>query len=398
MVMSFKKLNIISLGPAHPYRGGLASFNDRLAIEFTAEGHKIEIFTFRLQYPGLLFPGKTQYTDAPPPEGIRITRRMNSINPFNWIVTGLRIRKAKPDILLIRYWLPFMGPCLGTIARLARSNRHTVAICIFDNVVPHETRAGDRLLTQYFTGSIDGGIVMSGSVLDELRSFRSGIPVKLNPHPLFDNYGTAVSREVALSALQLEPGKRYLLFFGFIRAYKGLDILIKAFADKRLRKKNLKLIIAGEFYEDDTPYRQLIRLYDLENDVIIHDHFIKDNEVPLYFSVADLVVQPYKNATQSGVTQIAFHYEKPMLVTDVGGLREIVTDRVCGYVVAPQPEDIAEAIIDYFDNNRQEQFIEGVRREKEKFSWDKMTHSIIEVYNRCLKTPHPKSLSRGRGT
>ena len=162
-------MNIISLGPAYPYRGGLASFNDRLAQQFTEEGHKIEILTFRLQYPRILFPGKTQYTDGPPPEGIRITRRMNSVNPLNWIATGLMIKKAKPDILLIRYWLPFMGPCLGTIARIARSNRHTVVICIFDNVVPHEKRPGDRLLTKYFTGSIDGGIVMSGSVLDDLK-------------------------------------------------------------------------------------------------------------------------------------------------------------------------------------------------------------------------------------
>ena len=377
-------MNIISLGPAHPYRGGLASFNDRLAQQFTKEGHKIEILTFRLQYPGILFPGKTQFTDAPPPEGIKITRRMNSINPLNWISAGLEIKKVRPDILLIRYWLPFMGPCLGTIARIARSNRHTVVICIFDNVVPHERRPGDRLLTKYFTGSIDGGIVMSGSVSDELNSFRSGIPVKLNPHPLFDNYGRPVSREEALAALHLDSEYRYLLFFGFIRAYKGLDLLIKAFADKRLRKKKLKLIIAGEFYEDDTPYRQLIKLYDLENDVIIHDHFISDNKVPLYFSVADLVVQPYKSATQSGVTQIAFHYEKPMLVTDVGGLREIVADKVCGYVVQPQPEDIAEAIIDYFENKREIQFTEGVRKEKEKFSWDKMTASIIEVYDKCI--------------
>jgi glycosyltransferase involved in cell wall biosynthesis len=377
-------MKIVSLGPAHPYRGGLASFNDRLAQQFTEEGHKIEILTFRLQYPRILFPGKTQYTDGPPPEGIRISRRMNSVNPLNWISTGLMIKKAKPDILLIRYWLPFMGPCLGTIARIARSNRHTVVICIFDNVVPHERRPGDRLLTKYFTGSIDGGIVMSGSVLDELNSFRSGIPVRLNHHPLFDNYGKAVSREEALFTLHLDSEYRYLLFFGFIRAYKGLDLLIKAFADKRLRKKKLKLIIAGEFYEDDTPYRQLIKLYDLENDVIIHDHFIKDNEVPLYFGVADLVVQPYKSATQSGVTQIAFHYEKPMLVTDVGGLREIVADRVCGYVVQPLPEDIAEAIIDYFENNRQKKFTEGVRLEKEKFSWDKMTASIIEVYHNCI--------------
>jgi D-inositol-3-phosphate glycosyltransferase len=377
-------MNIISLGPSYPYRGGLASFNDRLAKQFTEEGHKIEIFTFRLQYPKILFPGKTQYTDGPPPEGIKITRQMNSVNPLNWIASGLRIRKAKPDILLIRYWLPFMAPCLGTVARMARSNRHTVAISIFDNVVPHEKRLGDRLLTNFFTRSIDAGIVMSGSVKEELISFRSGIPVKLNPHPLFDNYGSPVSREEALSDLQLDGENRYLLFFGFIREYKGLDLLIKAFADKRLRKKKLKLIIAGEFYEDDAPYRQLIKLYDLENDVIIHDHFIKDYEIPLYFSVADLVVQPYKSATQSGVTQIAFHYERPMLVTDVGGLREIVSDRVCGYVVQPQPEDIAEAIIDYYENKREVQFTEGVRKEKEKFSWDKMTTSIIEVYKECI--------------
>lgn len=382
--MHSKKLSIISIGPAHPYRGGLATFNDRLARQFMAEGHEIEILTFRLQYPRILFPGKTQYSDSPPPEGIRISRQMNSINPVNWISTGLRIKKANPDLLLIRYWLPFMGPCLGTIARIARSNRHTKAICIFDNVVPHESRPGDRLLTSYFTGSIDGGIVMSGSVMDELSSFRSGMPVRLNPHPLFDNYGIPVAREEAISALGLDGNYRYLLFFGFIRAYKGLDLLIKAFADKRLRKKKVKLIIAGEFYEDDAPYRQLIKLYDLDNDVIIFDHFIKDNEVPLYFSVADLVVQPYKTATQSGVTQIAYHYEKPMLVTDVGGLREIVPDKICGYVVPPRPEDIAEAIIDYFDNNRKEYFTEGVKREKEKFSWDKMTSSILEVYQECI--------------
>ena len=240
-------MNIISIGPAHPYRGGLATFSDRLAGQFTTEGHIIDLITFRLQYPRLLFPGRTQYTDAPPPQGIRITRQINSINPLNWIVTGFRIRKAKPEILLIRYWLPFMGPCLGTIARIARSNSHTVAICIFDNVVPHESRPGDNLLTRYFTGSIDGAIVMAGSVLDELSSFRSGIPVKLTPHPLFDNYGGPVSRGEALSALNLDGESRFLLFFGFIREYKGLDILIKAFADKRLRKKKLKLIIAGEF-------------------------------------------------------------------------------------------------------------------------------------------------------
>lgn len=375
-------MNIISLGPAYPYRGGLAAFNERLAQQFSAEDHTVEIITFTLQYPGLLFPGKTQYTDCPSPQGIKITRKLNSVNPLNWIATGLKIKKEKPDILLIRYWLPFMGPCLGTVARIAKSNRHTTVICIFDNVIPHENRTGDKILTKYFTSSIDGAIVMSQTVLDDLKSFCEKIPVKLSPHPLFDNYGSLVNREEALSALNLPADNSYLLFFGFIRAYKGLDLLIEAFSDKRLRNRKLKLIIAGEFYENDAPYKDLVKKYDLENDVIFFDHFIKDTEVSLFFSVADMVIQPYRAATQSGVTQIAFHFEKPMLVTDVGGLREIVPDGICGYVVKPEPEEITNSILDFFDNNRKALFTEGVKQEKEKFSWDKMTASIIDVYNK----------------
>jgi D-inositol-3-phosphate glycosyltransferase len=376
-------MKIISLGPAYPYRGGPATFNDRLAQQFSAEGHTNEIVTFRLQYPRLLFPGKTQYTDGPAPEGVKITRRLNSVNPLNWILTGMRIKREKPDILLIRFWLPFLGPSLGTVARVVKSNNHTKVICIFDNVVPHEKRAGDKMLTKYFTGSIDGAIVMSQSVFDDLKKFRSDIPVKLSPHPLFDNYGIKINRVDALKSLDLDPENSYLLFFGFIRAYKGLDLLIEAFADKRLRNRKLKLLIAGEFYEDDSPYRELIKKFNLENDIIFHDHFIRDSDVALYFSVADLVVQPYRSATQSGVTQIAFHFEKPMLVTDVGGLREIVPHGKCGYVVKPEPQFIAESVIDFFDNNRQAQFTEGVKQEKEKFSWDKMTAAIMEVCKKC---------------
>ena len=373
-------MKIISIGPAFPYRGGIASFTDRLAQQFANEGHSIEVFTFSLQYPGFLFPGKTQFTDAPAPNGIKISRVINTVNPFNWIATGLKIKKAKPDLLLIRYWIPFMGPCLGTIARIAKSNKHTVVICIFDNVVPHEGRIGDKILTKYFTGNIDGAIVMAHTVLNDLKQFRKNIPVKMNPHPLFDNYGKIIGREEALSKLKLDAGFSYLLFFGFIRAYKGLDLLIKAFSDNRLRNRKIKLIVAGEFYEDDTPYRELVRSYNLENDIIFYDHFIKDSEVSMFFGAADLVIQPYKSASQSGVTQVAYYFEKPMLVTDVGGLKEIVPDGICGYVVKPEPEEIAESMIDFFDNNRKAMFTEGVRAEKEKFSWDKMTASIKSVY------------------
>jgi len=373
-------MKIILAGPAYPYRGGISEFSNRLAVQFQSEGHDISVITFILQYPAFLFPGKTQYTDGTPPTGIKMSRKLNSINPINWIVNGLRIKKEKPDILIIRYWLPFMAPCFGTIARIVQSNRQTKVICIFDNVIPHEKSPGDKSLTKYLVNSLSGAIVMSQTVLNDLRTFSEKIPVKLTPHPLFDNYGLPVARSEAIRALNLGMEESYLLFFGFIRAYKGLDLLIEAFSDIRLRNRKLKLVIAGEFYEVSAPYRELIKKYKLENEIILFDHFIKDSEVPLFFSVADLVVQPYKAATQSGVTQVAYYFEKPMLVTDVGGLREIVQDMKCGYVVKPEPESIVLAIIDFFENNRKKLFTEGVKMEKEKFGWDKMTAAIVEVY------------------
>jgi glycosyltransferase involved in cell wall biosynthesis len=283
-----------------------------------------------------------------------------------------------------------MAPCFGTIARIAKSNGHTEVLCILDNVIPHEKRPGDKILTRYFMGCIDGAIAMSQSVLNDLQHFRNNIPVKLNPHPLFDNFGSPAPRSEALVKLGLEPDLKYLLFFGFIRAYKGLDLMIDAFSDSRFREMKLKLIIAGEFYEDATPYMELIRKFKLENDVVLFDRFINDNEVSLFFSVADLIVQPYRSATQSGVTQIAYHFEKPMLVTNVGGLKEIVPHGSCGYVVNTDPKEIADAITDFFENNRKEMFIKNVREEKEKYSWSKMTDSIMEVYNKSIHNDNQK--------
>jgi glycosyltransferase involved in cell wall biosynthesis len=375
-------MKIIIAAPAWPYRGGIAEFSNRLALTFSREGHEVSIATFKLQYPGFLFPGKTQYTESCAPEGLKIERVLNSVSPFNWIRTGIRFYREKPDILLMRFWLPFMGPCLGTIARVSKMNRHTKVICIFDNVVPHEKRPGDKLLTRYFVNSIDGAIVMANSVGNDLKRFRPFIPVQLNPHPLFDNYGKPVEKEVAARKLNLDPGSKYILFFGFIRAYKGLDLLIEAFSDPKLRNRRIKLVVAGEFYEDDQPYRDLVNKFRLSNEIIFFDRFILDDEVALFFSIADLVVQPYRSATQSGVTQISYYFEKPMLVTDVGGLREIVPDKRCGYVVNPDPGSISEAILDFFENERKESFENCVREEKPRFSWDKMTKAILDCFKK----------------
>jgi len=368
-------MRIVICGPAHPYRGGIAAYNERLAQQLLQEGDAAAIYTFRLQYPSFLFPGKSQYDGGYAPEGVPITRAINSVNPLNWLSIGLRLRRTRPDLVVMRYWLPFLAPALGIIARIVRTNRVTRIVTIFDNVVPHEKHFGDRLLTRFFIRSIDGALVMTKSVEKDLREFTATMPCVISPHPLFDNYSKPVSRAEAIVHLKRCPVYRFILFFGFIREYKGLDLLLKAMADPAVRNLGVKLIVAGEFYEDDKPYFDIIHQLDLSDSLVIHSHFISDEEVKYYFSAASLVVQPYRSATQSGVTQVAYHFNKPMVVTNVGGLAEIVPDGKCGYVVDPEPEAIAGAITNFFagDENK---FSQGIETQKQLYSWDKLTEAI----------------------
>jgi glycosyltransferase involved in cell wall biosynthesis len=257
-------------------------------------------------------------------------------------------------------------------------------IALVDNALPHEKRRGDRFLTRFFMNSINGAVAMSEFVQKDVEAFRRDIPVCMTPHPLFDNYGRKMPRNDALTSLKLDPEYSYILFFGLIRAYKGLDLLLKAFSDPVFRDKRLKVIVAGEFYESQVPYKDIVKQNRLEEKVIFYDRYIPDNEVALFFSAADLVVQPYRSATQSGVTQIALQFDRPVVVTDVGGLKETVINRKSGYVVKPEPEAIAEAITDYFDNDRKSILSAGVKMEKEKYSWNRLTDSITEVFYKCL--------------
>ncbi len=371
------------IGPAYPYRGGIATFNERLAEEFTSMGFDADMETFIVQYPSFLFPGKTQFNEKPAPERLKIKRTINSVNPLNWLKVGRRIGKEKPDLVIIRYWLPFLAPCLGTIASLIRRNKHTITICLADNVIPHEHRPGDHLLTNYFMQRIDGLIAMSQSVLRDGNSFRKNLPQGFCPHPIFDNYGETLPFEIAKQKLNLDQNIRYLLFFGFIRDYKGLDLLIKAFADERLRKFQVRLLVAGEYYSSPEPYLQLIRENNLEDWIELRTDFIPDDQVNLYFSAADMVVQPYKSATQSGVTQIGYHFNKPMLVTNVGGLSEIIPDGKIGYVVEPDSMSIADALVDFYENDRIAEFEANVVEEKKKFSWANMVQTFIAVFNQA---------------
>jgi len=374
-------MKIIIVGTAHPYRGGLATFNERLAAQYVKEGAEVEVYTFTLQYPSFLFPGKTQFTDDPKPENIKIFRKINSVNPFNWIKVGKEIKRKQADMVIFCYWMSFMAPCFGSIAGYIRKNKITKCIALVHNMLPHEPTLLDKFLPPYFVNKMDAFISLSESVIHDIDIFdKHHKPKDFSPHPIYDHYGEKLNRETALQILKLSPDFRYLLFFGFIRAYKGLDILLEAFADERLRKYNTKLIIAGEFYEDKAVYEDKIKNLHLESWVELRTDFIPNSLVNAYFSACDIITQPYKTATQSGVTQIGFHFEKAMLVTKVGGLAEIIPHGIIGYAVAPDTNEIADALVDFYENQRQQTFEANVIKEKDKYSWTRLTTKIQSLY------------------
>lgn len=369
---------VLIVGPAHPLRGGLASFNQRLARQFLAEGYSCSLISFSLQYPSLLFPGTSQFTDEPAPQGLTIHSWINSINPLNWLRIGYKIKKEKPDIIVVRFWIPFMGPALGTILRIAKKNKNTRVVCIADNVIPHEKRPGDKPFTKYFLKACDAFVTMSEKVWEDLRQYEKAKPAQLVQHPLYDNFGEAIPKEEARKILGLSPTAKIILFFGFIRQYKGLDILLRAMQDERIQKENIRLLIAGEFYEDEKPYLDIIKNNHLSDRVILHTQFIPDSEVRNYLCAADCVVQPYRSATQSGVTPLAYHFEKPMIVTNVGGLPALVPHQKSGLVCQPDPKSVADAVLQFYQLG-EHYFIPHLRAEKQKYTWSKLVDAIVKL-------------------
>ena len=386
---------VVIIGSAHPFRGGgVTTFNHRLAKEFNQLDYPCEIYSFSLQYPSFLFPGKTQYTTDPAPPGLVIHSVINSLNPVNWIRIGNRLKKEKPDIIVVRYWLPFMGPCFGTILRRVQKNKYTKIICIADNVIPHEKRPGDKVFTKYFLKSCDAFITMSEKVMNDLKSFEPNKPAKLVAHPLYDSFGPAVSKTAARDHLGLAQNEKIILFFGFIRKYKGLDLLLEAISILNqpnikhpaspasggiaVTTSNIKLLIAGEFYENEKTYYEQIDKLGIREQVILRTGFIPDNEVPFYLCSVDAVIQPYRNATQSGVTPLAYHFKKPMIVTNVGGLPAMVSHERSGLVAEPDPASIARAILKFYELG-EEYFTTHLGLENEKYSWTVMVNTIVQL-------------------
>ena len=384
-------LKIVIVGTAYPFRGGLATFNQRLAQQFQAEGHKVELVTFTTQYPSFLFPGKTQYSTEQAPADLSIRRAVNSCNPLSWVRVGRQLRKQRPDLVICCYWMAFFAPAFATIERIVKRNGHTRCIALVHNMIPHEPSILDRLFAPWFVRQTDGFVALSQSVVNDIAKLGDALkPAAFSPHPIYDHYGEKMSKEEACEALGLDVKQDYMLFFGLVRAYKGLDLLIDAFAKVKDALPNLRLLIAGEFYEDEQKYREQIRTLGLttprpmregqgEGLVIIRDEFIPDADLRKYFGAASLIVQPYKSATQSGVTQVAFHFEKPMLVTNVGGLSEIVHHGKMGYAVAPDANEIAAAISDYYTHDRQAAFTEYLIREKDKYAWSRLTGAFLQL-------------------
>jgi glycosyltransferase involved in cell wall biosynthesis len=375
-------MKVIIIGPAYPLRGGLASFDQRLCTTFIEEGHSCSIYSFSLQYPGFMFPGTTQYSSDPPPAGIQIHSVINSINPFSWMKTGSRLNDEMPDVIVVRYWLPFMGPALGTILRRVRRNRKTKIIAITDNVLPHEKRPGDQSFTKYFLKSCDAFVTMSDAVMNDLRRFELTKPAQKVVHPLYDNFGEIIPKEKARKELNerlhvnIGPGDKIILFFGFIRKYKGLDILLRAMNDPGIRRSGIRLLIAGEFYENKNMYARLIEELNINDELILKTDFIPDTEVQYYLCAADAVVQPYRHATQSGVTPLAYHFEKPMIVTNVGSFAEQVIHEETGLVSTAEPTSLAGAILRFFELG-EEYFIPHLRIEKKKYSWKNLVNTIL---------------------
>jgi glycosyltransferase involved in cell wall biosynthesis len=372
---------VVILGSAHPFRGGgITTFNERLAREFSQLGYKTTIYNFSLQYPGFLFPGKTQYSEDPAPADLTILPRLNSINPISWIKTGNELRQLKPDLVVVRYWLPFMAASLGMVLRITRKNKHTRIIAITDNVIPHEKRPGDALLTRYFLKPCDAFITLSENVMKDLRTFEPVKPAKHVLHPLYDSFGEPVNKTEARKCLGIPEDVRVILFFGFIRKYKGLDILLQAFksAIEEQPGLNLRLLIAGEFYDDENTYQEIINREGLRDYLILKTEYIPQSEVKYYFCASDVVVQPYRNATQSGVTPLAYHFEKPMIVTNVGALADYVPHERSGLVTQPDVPSLAMAILRYFELGEQ-YFIPHLRKEKQQYSWKNLVNAILAL-------------------
>jgi D-inositol-3-phosphate glycosyltransferase len=374
--MTASPLRITLVGTAHPMRGGLAQFNAALCFALQARGHEVELISFTRQYPGILFPGKSQFDSSQDTHAFPAIPMVDSIGPRSWLRAAHHIARRRPHGLLFKYWMPFFAPAFGTIARKVKRNGETRVVSILDNVVPHERRPGDIVLTRYFLRSVDGFLAMSRSVRADLERLQPGAPCELVPHPVYDLFGERIDKNEARRRLGLPEGEPLLLFFGFVRDYKGLDLLLDALP--RIRERiPARLLVLGEFYSGKDRTLEQIQKLGLADAVTLEDGYVPNERVGLYFSAADVVVLPYRSATQSGIVPIAYQLERPVICTDVGGLAEVVEHGRTGLICPPlDVEALAQSVLRFYEEDLEDRFVTRIREKRVEYSWDRMAEAV----------------------
>ncbi|MCR4440249.1 MAG: glycosyltransferase [bacterium] len=368
-------MKIVIVGTAYPLRGGIAHYNALLYRALRARGHQVHVVSFKRQYPSLLFPGRTQQDAGEEAIPIQAEPLLDSIGPASWLRVALRIRQHAPDLVLFKYWMPFFAPCFAAVAFLSKLLCPTPVVYICDNIVPHEGTPLDVPLTRLGLGFVDHFVVMSHTVRQDLLRFVPHADFRQVPHPVYSIFGDPLPKEEARRRLGLGNGN-LVLFFGYVRAYKGLHVLLKAMPEV-LRQIPVRLLVAGEFYSDKSSYMELIEQLGISSAVTVVDEFIPNQDVKLYYSAADVVVLPYLAATQSGIVQIAYHFNKPVITTEVGGLPDEVVHGATGFVVpADDPQALAKAIVSYFAEKRERDFAEKIALHKGRYSWDRLAEAI----------------------
>lgn len=377
------------VGPFWPYRGGIAHFSTALAGGLQRRGHSVRAATFRRQYPSLLFPGTSQLEGgSPPAEAPQAVRLLDSLNPISWYQTARQIAREGADVAILAYWTPFLAPAMGTVARLLKRWGVRV-LCVVHNAIPHERRPGDLILGRYLLQACDGLMVMSDTVEEDVRRLAADVPLRKAGHPTYESFGEAVPRAAAREELGLPADAPVFLFFGFVRPYKGLHVLLDAFGEVVLHVPNARLVVAGEFYEGEDALRN--QAAPLGAAVRFDAGYISNESVPLYFSAADAVVQPYTSATQSGVAQLAFQYGRPVITTDVGGLAESVPHEVAGLVVPPEnPRQLAAALVRFVRDDLAGPLSAGAERQREQSSWSHFLNAVEGLMEDARYSP-PKT-------
>ncbi|MGD0589501.1 MAG: glycosyltransferase [Bacteroidota bacterium] len=371
-------MKIVIVGPAYPLRGAMAQMNAILGHRLSQK-HDVQIVSFTRQYPSLFFPGKSQIDPGKPLFNVPTVSLIDSINPISWYRAARYITNQKPDVIIFRYWMPFFAPCFGSIARLVKRKFNAQVIFICDNIIPHEKRPGDGALTKYAFHSADAFVVLSKEVEKDLVRILPNVRYIVSPHPLYDVFGTLQPKEEARKRLGLKD-ERVMLFFGYVRSYKGLSVLIDAML-KIQEMVPVTLLIVGEFYEDEKKYRAMIHGHGLESCIRIYSQYIPNDEVATFFSAADVVVLPYISATQSGIIQIAYHFNKPVITTHVGGLSEVVIHGHTGFVIPPNnPDALTKAVMEFYNEHCEEEFAKNISEEKRQYGWDKFIERLETLF------------------